>query len=58
MSVVFDFNDSLIDSAPLPQITLSVYAKRNEEFIVDGCNLCAFLSFVFTAQIEFHECSI
>ena len=42
MSVVFDFNDSLSDVAPVSPILLSVYVKRGKEWIVDGCLLCVF----------------
>ena len=31
MSVVFDFNDSLNDVAPVPPMLLSVDVKRNEK---------------------------
>ena len=31
VSVVFDFNDSLNDVAPVPPILLSVYVLRNEK---------------------------
>ena len=59
VSVVFDFNNSLNDIAPMYPILLSVVVKRNEkEMIVDGCHLCVCLSFVFTTQIELSECCV
>ena len=42
VSVVFDFNDSLNDVAPVSPILLPVDKKRNEERIADGCLLCVF----------------
>ena len=43
VSVVFDFNASLNEFAPVSLILLAVYVMRNEkERIVDGCNLCVF----------------
>ena len=42
VSVVFDFNASLNDAAPVPPILLSVYEKRGKEWIVDGCLLWVF----------------
>ena len=44
VSVVFDFNDSLNDAAPLSPISLSVDEKK---WFVDGYLLYVFLSFVF-----------
>ena len=57
MSVVFDFNDSLNDIAPVSPILLPVYALRNEksELLMDA--ICV-SSFVFTLQIEFRECCV
>ena len=58
MSVVFDFNASLNDFAPLSPISLPVEFDENEkEWIVDGYRLCV-VSFVLTAQIEFCECFV
>ena len=54
MSVVFDFNPSLIDVAPVSPIKLSVNLKRMEEWIVDGCHWCV-VSFMLTTQTEFSE---
>ena len=57
VSVVFDFNDSLNDVAPLSPMSLPVDAKRNEksELLMDV--ICV-SSFVFTTQIEFSECCV
>ena len=58
MSVVFDFNDSTNDVAPVSPMLLSVDVKGSgKELFVDGCLLCL-LSFVFTTQIEFSECCV
>ena len=44
MSVVFDFNDSLNDVAPVSSILLSVDSMRNErEWFVDGYHLYVFI---------------
>ena len=40
MSVVFDFNASLIDPAPVSPILLTVDLMRMEECVVDRCHLC------------------
>ena len=57
MSVVFDFNASLNDVAPVSPMWLPVYVMWNEEeWIVDGC-LCV-PSFVDTVQIEPSECCV
>ena len=54
MSVVFDFNASLNDVAPVSPKLLSVDVKRNEknELLMDV--FCVF-SFVFTPKIECSE---
>ena len=58
VSVVFDFNASLNDAAPLSPILFPVDLMGMEkEWIVGGCNLCV-VSFVFTPQIEFNECCV
>ena len=44
--VVLDFNASLNDVAPMSPILLSVDLMGIEEWIVDGCHLCA-VSFCF-----------
>ena len=56
MSVVFDFNASLIDVAPVSPILLSVDLMKMEECI-DECHLCV-VSFAFTTQIELSECCV
>ena len=58
VSVVFDFNDSLNDAAPVAPILFTVDEKRNRksELLMDVF-LCL-LSFVFTSQIEFSECCV
>ena len=57
MSVVFDFNDSLSDVAPVSLMVLSVYAMRMEK---SGLLMDVFCvsSFVFTCQNEFRECCV
>ena len=47
VSVVFDFNDSLSDVAPVLHISLSVDEKRNEKSELLMNIFCVF-SFVFT----------
>ena len=42
VSVVFDFNASLNDVAPLSPISLAVDLMRMKELIVNGCLLCCF----------------
>ena len=59
VSVVFDFNDSLNDVAPLSPMVLSVVVrKRNnsELFMYFFCE--CLLSFVFTTQAEVSECCV
>ena len=41
-SVVFDFNASLNDVAPVSPMLLAVVLMRTEELIVDGCHLYCF----------------
>ena len=55
VSVVFDFNDSLNDAAPLSPIMFTVYVTRvgNKQFVDTTCML-----FVFTLQNEFCECCV
>ena len=57
MSVVFDFNDSLNDVAPVSPILFSVDVMRKEksELLMDA--ICV-SSFVFTLQVEFSECCV
>ena len=57
VSVVFDFNASLNDFAPLYPISLAVDAMKMEksELLMDVFYVS---SFVFTSQIEFSECCV
>ena len=57
MSVVFDFNDSLNDVAPVSPISLSVNVKRTGKSELSLDVFCV-SSFVFTVQIEFCECCV
>ena len=43
VSVVFDFNVSLIDVAPVSPILFTVDLMRMKEWIVDGCHYVLFL---------------
>ena len=56
-SVVFDFNDSLNDIAPVSQILLPVDVKRMEksDLLID---VVCVSSFVLTLQIECNECCV
>ena len=57
MSVVFDFNASLNDFAPVFPMLLPVVVKRKEksELLM---NIFCVSSFAFTSQIEFGECCV
>ena len=57
VSVVFDFNDSLNDVAPVSPMLLSVYVMRMEksELLMD---VFCMSSFVFTTQIKCSECCV
>ena len=58
MSVLFDFNASLSDVAPVSPMLFPVDLLRKEqELIVGKCHLCV-VSFVFTTQIELDECCV
>ena len=57
LSVVFDFNASPKDVAPVIPMLLSVDLMRMKEWIVDVRHLCV-VSFVFTSQIELSECCV
>ena len=50
VSVVFDFNASLNDVAPVAPILLPVDMMRMEKRIVDGCLLCVF--FLLSSQLR------
>ena len=58
MSVVFDFNASLNDVAPVSPTLFTVDVMRMEknDLLMD-IFLCVFF-FVFTPQIEFRECCV
>ena len=58
MSVVFDFNTSLNDVAPVSPILLTVIVKRkgNSDSLMHI--FAYFLSVLFTIQIEFSECCV
>ena len=58
MSVVFDFNNSFNDFAPVSPMLLSGYVMRKEksEWLMDV--FCVSSFFVFTPQIEFNECCV
>ena len=57
MSVVFDFNTSLNDAAPVSPILLPVDLMRTEKRRLLMSAICV-VSFVFTTQIEFCECCV
>ena len=56
-SVVFDFNASLNDVAPVSPIWLSVDLMRVEKSGLLMDSICV-ISFVFTIQIELSECCV
>ena len=56
VSVLFDFNASLNDVAPVSPRLFPVDLMR-KEWIVDGCHLCV-VSFVSTIQIELSKCCV
>ena len=57
MSVVFDFNASLSDVAPVSSIMLPVYLMRMEK---SGLLMDAFcvVTFVFTTKIKINQCCV
>ena len=57
MSVVFDFNASLSDFAPVSSIMLPVYLMRMEK---SGLLMDAFcvVTFVFTTKIKINQCCV
>ena len=57
VSVVFDFNNSLNDAAPLSLMLLPVDENRNGKSKLLMDIFCVF-SFVFTTKIEFSECCV
>ena len=56
VSVVFDFNASLNDAAPLSPILLPVDVKRKEKSDLSMDAFCVFCFFAY--QIEFSECCV
>ena len=58
MSVVFDFNTSLNDVAPVSPISLSVVEKRNEKSDLLMNVICVSSFFVFTNQVELGKCCV
>ena len=58
MSVVFDFNDSLNDVAPVSPMLLSVDVMRMEKSELLMGVFCVSSFFAFTTQIEFSECCV
>ena len=57
MSVVFDFNNSLNDAAPVSPILLSVCVKikGKSELLMDV--FCVYF-FCLTAEVEYNECCV
>ena len=55
MSVVFDFNDSLNDAAPVSPIPLPIDANRKKRVNCLWMSFVCLPAFVFTTQIEFLE---
>ena len=56
VSVVFDFNDSPNDVAPVSSILFAIDAKRKEKSELFMDVIC--VSFVFTTQIKCSECCV
>ena len=57
MSVVFDFNASLNDVAPVSPILFPVDLMKMEKSGLLMDSICV-VSFVFTKQIELSECCV
>ena len=59
VSVVFDFNASLNDVAPMSPMSLPIYVVRKEKsvLLMDVFCVSSFFS-AFTIQIEFSECCV
>ena len=55
-SVVFDFNASLNDVAPVSSMKFPVILMRMKDWIVGGYHVC--YCFVITLQMEFRECCV
>ena len=58
VSVVFDFNDSLNDVAPVAPILFTVDEKRNEKSELLMYVFCVYFSFVRTVKMKLSECCI
>ena len=58
VSVVFDFNASLIDAAPVSPISLPVDLMRMEKSGLFTNITNVLFHFVHTFYIEFHECCV
>ena len=54
---MFDFSASLNDVAPVSPILLAVYLMKIKKRGLLMDVICV-VSFVFTTQIEFHECCV
>ena len=54
VSVVFDFNNSLIDVAPVSPILFTVYVlrKKGKELFIDGCCLCDVFCFHYSDRVQ------
>ena len=57
VSVVFDFNASLNDVAPVSPMSFPAYFMRMEKSGLLMDDICV-VSFVITTQIEFRECCV
>ena len=59
VSAVFDFSDSLNDTAPVSPILFTVVVKiKRKRVICWWMSFVCLLSFVFTTQIEYSECCV
>ena len=58
MSVLFDFNASPNDVAPVSPISFPVDLMRMEKSGLLMNAICVFFSFIFTIQIELGECCV
>ena len=65
VSVVFDFNASLNDVAPLSPMLFPVYLMTMKKWMIDGCHLCvallcsqprlSFVSVVFDLNVSLND---
>ena len=58
VSVVFDFNDSLNDVAPVFPILFAVEVKRREKSELSMDVFCVASFFCLASQIKFNECGV